>query len=217
MKTTHRSKLLWRGTLGVVTILVAALALSSCYPDYGLTVEDYDAVATYRDPGTDFGGYTTFYLIPTVQHVLPPGTGDSYTRAYDQTILTSVENNLEGLGYVKTLDSANADLAVQTSLTQQEYMVYYGWGGYYGWGWGWPGYYPPVYGYSYTTGSIIVDMADVVRSNESEQAESIWFAVMQGLAGVTTGATTDSRIRNGINQAFIQSPYLGKSSELGAK
>jgi hypothetical protein len=209
MKTSHRGKLLRRGTLGAAMILVAALALSSCYPDYGLTVTDYDAVATYHKPDVTFSGYTTFYLRPVVQHVLPPGGSDDFTRAYDQTILTSVENNLEGLGYVKTTDSANADLAVQTSVTQQEYMVYYGWGGYYGWGWGWPGYYPPVYGYTYTTGSVIVDMADVLKSNESNEVQSVWFAVLQGLTGVTTGASTDSRIRTGINQAFIQSPYLG--------
>jgi hypothetical protein len=209
MKTNQRGKLLWRGTLGAVTILVAALALSSCYPDYGLTVTDYDAVATYHKPDVTFGGYSTFFLVPTVQHVLPPGGSDDFTRAYDQTILTSVENNLEALGYVKVLDTADADLAVQVSVSTQEYMVYYGWGGYWGWGWYWPGYYPPAYGYSYTTGSVIVDMADVLKSNESSTATSVWMAILQGLAGQTTGATTESRIRNGIDQAFVQSPYLG--------
>jgi hypothetical protein len=209
MKTTHRGKLLWKGTLGAVMILAAALALSSCYPDYGLTVTDYDAVATYHKPDIAFGGYATFYLVDTVQHVLPPGGSDDYTRAFDQTILTSVENNLEALGYVRTANRLTADLAVQTSVTSQEYMVYYGWGGYWGWGWYWPGYYPPVYGYTYTTGSVIVDMADVLKSNESNQVESVWFAVLQGLTGVTTGASTDARIRTGIDQAFVQSPYLG--------
>jgi hypothetical protein len=209
MTTNHRKSFPWRGTLGVLTILVAALALSSCYPDYGLTVTDYDAVATYNKPETAFGGYATFYLVDTVQHVLPPGGDDGYTRAYDQTILTAVANNLEAVGYVRTANRLTADLAIQTSVTQQEYMVYYGWGGYWGWGWYWPGYYPPVYGYSYTTGSVIVDMADVLKSDESNQVQSVWFAVLQGLTGVTTGASTDSRIRNGINQAFHQSPYLG--------
>jgi hypothetical protein len=215
MKTTHRSKLLWRGTLGVVTILVAALALSSCYPDYGLTVEDYDAIATYHKPDNAFGGYATYYLKDTVQHVIPPGTSDDITHAFDQTILTSVAGNLDALGYVRTDNLATADIAVQTSITKQEYLVYYGWGGYYGWYW--PGYYPPVYGYTYTTGTIVLDMADVLKSTESEQVESVWMAFLQGLAGQTSASSTDARIRNGINQAFIQSPYLGKSSELGAK
>ena len=209
MQTTHFNRMPWRGALVAVSILFAALALNSCYPDYGLTVTDYDAVATYHKPDVNFGGYTTFYLRPTVQHILPPGGNDDLTRAYDETILTSVEKNLEALGYVKTLDSAGADLAVQTSLTKQEYMVYYGWGGYYGWGWGWPGYYPPVYGYTYSTGTIVVDMADVLKSEESNEVDSVWMAVLQGLAGQTSGSATQSRIRNGINQAFIQSPYLG--------
>jgi hypothetical protein len=207
MKTNQRGKFLRRGTLGAVTILVAALALSSCYPDYGLTVTDYDAVATYHKPDVTFGGYLKFFLKDTVQHVLPPGGDDDFTRAYDQTILTSVENNLEAIGYVRTMVRDSADIAVQTSVTKQEYMVYYGWGGY--WGWYWPGYYPPVYGYTYSTGTIVIDMADVLRSNESDQVESVWMAFLQGLAGETSGSATESRIRTGIDQAFIQSPYLG--------
>jgi Domain of unknown function (DUF4136) len=209
MKAFKGHQSLWRGTLGVTMILFAALALSSCYPDYGLTVTDYDAVATYHAPGTDYGAYSTFFLIDSVMHTLPPGTADDIPRTYDQTILTSVENNLEAAGYVRTLDPLLADIVVQTSLTRQEYMVYYGWGGYYGWDWYWPGYYPPVYGYSYSTGTIVVDMADVVTSTASDQVTSVWMAILQGLADVTTGSATETRIRNGINQAFIQSPYLG--------
>ena len=209
MNRIHRDQSIWKGTMGVMILLIAALALSSCYPDYGLTVTDYDAVATYHKPDQDFGGYQTFYLIDTVQHPLPPGTSDDITRAYDKTILTSVEKNLEAVGYVKTADRLTADLVIQVSMTRQDYMVYYGWGGYWGWGWGWPGYYPPVYGYSYTTGTIVVDMVDRLRSDESDEAQSIWMAIMQGLAGQTTASQTDQRIRNGIAQAFIQSPYLG--------
>jgi hypothetical protein len=207
MNTKHRHAFPRRATPAVLLLLLAAFALSSCYPDYGLTVADYDAVATYRKEGNEFGAYRKFYLKDTVQHILPPGGSDNFTRAYDNTILTSVENNLEAVGYVRTMVLDSADVAVQTSVTTQEYMVYYGWGGY--WGWYWPGYYPPVYGYSYSTGTIVLDMADVLRSNESDQVESVWMAFLQGLANQTTGSATETRIRNGINQAFIQSPYLG--------
>jgi hypothetical protein len=207
MKTLQRHPSLWRGTLGAAMILFAALALSSCYPDYGLTVEDYDAIATYHKPDNEFGGYATYYLKDTVQHVIPPGSVDDITHAYDQTILTSVAGNLEAIGYVRTANLSTADIAVQTSITKQEYMVYYGWGGYYGWYW--PGYYPPVYGYTYSTGTVVVDMADVAKSNETEKVESVWMAFLQGLAGQSSTAATDTRIRNGINQAFLQSPYLG--------
>ncbi len=207
MRTFNSHQSFRRGTLGVAMMLFAALALSSCYPDYGLTVTDYDAVATYHAPGTDYGSYASFYLIDTVQHILPPSTPDDVPRTFDQTILTSVRNNLEAAGYVSVADPALADVLVQTSITRQEYMVYYGWGGYYGWYW--PGYYPPVYGYSYSTGTVVVDMADVAASAAATQVKSVWFAVLQGLADVSTTSATETRIRNGINQAFIQSPYLG--------
>ena len=208
MKTSHRFARAGKGAVIAATLLAAALALTSCYPDYGLSVTDYDATATYHKPAATYGGYATFYLKDTVQHPLPPGTVDDITRIYDNTILTSVAANLEAAGYVRVLNPNSADLLVQASMTRQDYMVYYGWGGWYGWGWYWPPYYPPVYGYSYTTGTIVVDMADRLASEESDQVESIWMAILQGLAGQTTTSQSDARIRNGINQAFHQSPYL---------
>lgn len=210
MTTNERRRLPWRGALGAAMIVAAAFALSSCYPDYGLGVTDYDAVATYHQPNIDFGGYQTFYLLDSVMHPLPPATTDDITRIYDQTILTSVRANMEAAGYTYTSDTATADLLIQVSMTRQDYMVYYGWGGYWGWGWGWywPPYYPPVYGYSYTTGTIVLDMADRLTSSESGKVQSVWMSILQGLAGQTTTAQTDQRIRNGINQAFHQSPYL---------
>ena len=208
MTTTMRRPL--ARTLGAALLFVAAFAFTSCYPDYGLTVTDYDAVSTYHKPDATFGGYATFFLIDTVQHPLPPGTDDDITRIYDQTILTSVAANMTAAGYVQTTNRLTADLVLQVSMTRQDYMVYYGWGGYWGWGccYYWPPYYPPVYGYSYTTGTIVVDMVDRIASDDAGQPVSIWMSILSGLAGQTTSTQTDSRIRNGINQAFQQSPYL---------
>ena len=192
--------------LAFTAALLVAVVVSSCYPDYGLTVEDYDAVATYYDGGTDFGAFKKYYLIDTVRHVIPPGSRDDISRDVDPVILTAVDGHLKALGYIPTVRPDSADIAVQTSITKQEYLVYYGWG-WWG-GWYWPGYYPPVYTYNYSAGTIVLDMADAKASIASRQVKSVWFALLQGLAD-DAPARAQQRIRNGISQAFEQSPYLG--------
>jgi len=201
-----RSRISFRMFFAIVGTLVFGFAFSSCYPDYGLNIEDYDAVATYYDAATDFGAYKKYFLIDTVRHVLPPGTVDDFTRVHDNVILAAVEGNLEALGYVRTTQVDSGDIAVQTAVTRQDYLRFYSWG-WYG-RWFWPIYYPPVIAYNYSTGTITIDMADGNASRSSGDVKSVWFSVLQGVAGASQG-NEERRIRAGINQAFTQSPYLG--------
>jgi hypothetical protein len=86
-----------------------------------------------------------------------------------------------------------------------------GWWGWYPWypGGGWyPGY--PGYGYTYnfSTGTVNITMIDPQRWDPNNpEVGPVWSGALNGLLGDTrAGAST--RIRNGINQAFAQSPYL---------
>jgi hypothetical protein len=54
-------------------------------------------------------------------------------------------------------------------------------------------------------GTLVVDIIDVARSDD----ESVHSAWLGGLNGVLSGSSnTQSRLANGIQQAFDQSPYL---------
>jgi hypothetical protein len=90
------------------------------------------------------------------------------------------------------------------------------WGGYYpGFGWGWGGgwYYPPGYGgywstYSYTTGTVLINLADYDSYYEGEDdqryIEIEWEVAIDGLFnGVNV-----NKIDELVKQAFEQSPYL---------
>lgn len=116
---------------------------------------------------------------------------------------------------------------------------WWGYPGYWGWYGDWyykstNYYYPPYwawypsYGasyYSYKTGSLIMEMADgdsvrayrdwveaqngEVNPNETPQILFNWTAQVEGLVS-STAQSNDSRLENGINEAFTQSPYLMK-------
>jgi hypothetical protein len=77
---------------------------------------------------------------------------------------------------------------------------YYGWGGWYGW------YYPPYYTVSsYTTGSMIMIIADPNVETPINQTQAAWVAVGNGLF---TGVYDINRVKKAIDQSFAQSPYL---------
>ena len=90
-----------------------------------------------------------------------------------------------------------------------------GWGGYPGggyWGPGWGYGYPwgyPIY-YSYSTGSIFISMINPDDYNsENETIGVVWMAAMNGLLQGNK-QQGETRIREGINQAFKQSEDILK-------
>jgi len=91
-----------------------------------------------------------------------------------------------------------------------------GWGYWGGWGWwgGYPGWWYPggVTTYNYTTGTIFIDLMDPLKINPDNQAYgAVWLARLNGvLSSSFTGSTNAvTRIKERINDAFNQSPYLG--------
>jgi len=202
------------------------LMLIGCYPDGGLeSIEDYDIVVTRYNPAYNFGGVKTYAMPDTVMHVLIDSTADDLlTREYDQVILDQVAANMQRLGYqrIEVIDPADPEpdlvLLVFASATKwQGYTWYPGWWGYWGywpgWGPGYPGYGPGYPGavvpYSYTTGSLFIEMVDA--NNVDDDLKSIpveWAGGINGLMG-STSAGMRSRITSRIDQAFNQSPYLG--------
>ena len=176
--------------------LLSTLFLTSCYYDYGVDTENSDIVVTFYNKEYNFGAVTKYCLNDTVKKI----GSSSISSAYDVTILQTVKNNLNALGW-QEVGYASADVIVGTGVTTSTYVVSSGWYDYWGYYW----YYPPYYydTYSYTTGTIAVLMADKTVSGSGQQAIQ-WSGILNGLVG--TG--NSQKIVNGINQAFSQSPYL---------
>lgn len=194
--------------------LVAAAALLSCYPGDEITVSEADVVVTAFSPDIDFAQMVDFALADSVLHLVPEGEDDDISRAYDATILTEVRDNMSALGFNEVSDPAAADVLMVVAVTSSEYTSYYSYSPcyYYCWyypyppGWGW--YYPSYIGaYSYTIGTIFINMIQRVDpAGDEERIPVAWVAALNGYADKSSNAT---RIRNGIDQAFAQSKYLG--------
>jgi len=203
-------------------LILSTLILNSCFTDYGLTASDYDTVVTLYDNTADFK--KPEYAMPdTVIHLVEDGTSEEdIDRSKDALILSIVADNMAKLGYervpVDTTKSAPGFVILVAVTKTDNYgaVVWPGWGYWGGWGWwgGYPGWYYPggVTTYNYTTGTIFIDLMDPLKINPNNQAYgAVWLARLNGvLSSSFTGSTNAvTRIKERINDAFNQSPYLG--------
>lgn len=195
-----------------IKLLVIAVAisfagvLSSCYYDYGIDPNDANIVVTAYDNAYSFNTIQRYILDTAVNKI----GNSSITNAFDNLIVNTVRTNLNGLGWTAApaADSLAAGVVkVATGITTSTYTVdyndYYWYGG--GYYWGYPYYYGD-YSYSYTTGTIIVAIADLNKKN-GDQLPVIWTGILNGVTGQSN---PNGLITSGINQAFsqAQSPYL---------
>jgi len=195
-----------KNILAIAILVTFAGVLSSCYYDYGVDSEDSNIVGTLYDNTYPFNTVTKYILDPNVNKL-----GDiTVTPQIEATIISTVTDNLRNnLGWepFTTGDSTAAGIVrVSTAITSSTYTVYSG-GGWYGGGYyyGYP-YYGGGYSYTYTTGTVLVAMADPSNTTGGQQS-GVWIGILNGVTGQ---AYPNGLITTGINQAFsnAQSPYL---------
>jgi len=194
---------------------LAGFGLAGCYPQGPEYTDDLDVVYTVNNPEFDFQGRGT-YAMPDqiVTDVEITNSGDTiyeYMKpVYADQILAKIAANMATLGWTR-VDISNMPAPdvlltpAAISSTTYFYSYWYDWwyGGYYG-GWGW--YYPPYYTVSsYTTGSLIMTIADPNIDSPINESQAAWVGVINGLL---TGSGNITRALEGIDQAFEQSPYL---------
>ena len=204
-----------------VLIVVGVTAFSSCTPNSGVTVAESDVVLTLFNDEVDFGAITTYRLPDTVVHLTgDPNNPDdpNISREYDREIIQRVKDNLNARGYQWVSDISNSDIEVLVSATSTSFWSLYSWGGGWNWWYGgccWNPWYPGGgvgASYSFTTGTLIVDMVD---EDEADQANKLvplyWEAAANGVLD-DTELNIVTRFRQSIDQMFIQSPYLKSNS-----
>lgn len=215
-------------------ILVLSLLLSAAVAGCGSGAEppdNPDVVATVQKQSFPFSTARTFVLPDHVAEITDgsgtPGPSPLQTSTLDpatqQLILNTIATNMTERGYVRLTDplGPKPDIFIQTSVIQTtSTQVYYDswysyWGGFYGpWyagyapGWG---TVPVSYVVTSTVGTLVIEFTDPNRPQVAEKRiPSIWVGLV---TGATTGASTSdiqSRVQSGINQAFEQSPYIGR-------
>ena len=200
----------------LTVITMGILIFQGCYPENDLTYEQTDVVLTTYNDSVDFSSLNTYYLSDTV-YILDED--DEQVPLENQDIIVdNIVSNMTSAGYTRitTEEQGKPDVVILVGAFTSTTTNVGWWYPYYpGWGWGgWGGYYPggyyPGYPYvsSYTTGTVVWDMAnpddyDIIKGDTV--ARVYWNC---GIQGVLSGGSSDSRIIKGINQAFAQSPQI---------
>jgi hypothetical protein len=190
-------------------LFVSVLLIGGCYPAGPEYYEDLDVVATSFERDFDFQTPSTFTLpdkIVKIDGGLVSGEEPEYLpSATAAQILSRIRTNMETLGWVYEADPEKADVAVLPAVWTNTTVFYWYdyWCWYYpyycGWGWG----YPSVA--SYTSGTLLMAMTVNDEVLYPSGPYRVWTGAVNGLL---SGAYNVSRVNNGIDQAFLQSPYL---------
>lgn len=182
---------------------------------------DQMVVSTNYDPTADFSAYTT-YAIPTdTIGFISNNSSDTIITSPDsdfpRSVLTAIRQNLDTRGYTRVARSENPDLGVNVMVVndfnvfqQVVYPNFYGnpgnfYSGYYGYG----SYfsYPYVNTYAYNTGVLIIELVDLKNRTPDNKVKVVWDAYM---GDVYSTIDRIAQSKEAIDQAFIQSPYIGK-------
>ncbi len=206
-------------------LLFAIISLWGCYPKGPEFIQDLDIALTHRSPTFDFDEHKTFFIYDSINWVTNVESFEP-DRAFEIEIIREVIDQMKARGYdsVSTIadtvdytNPANPDLIMVVSgiYSRNSGTVWYpiggwGWGYGWGWGWGWGGWVPSTY--SYTTGSVIMNLGYFKGGDPvTDRFPLTWEGAINGLAS-SSNSNNQSRVIAGIGQAFEQSPYIQAST-----
>lgn len=211
---------------------VGLMGLIGCQKDpstSGLSSEYL--VYTAHDTSADFATIDTYYIPDSIlligSHAVNE-TGDRVSKYWNDadalSLINTIVSEMNSLGYTRIDEGAlrqTADVGFQVSYVEEtSYFTgysnpywwwdypYYWSPGYWGYWSGW--YYPFVVQYSYTTGSLLVEMVDLKKGDPTTRKLPIlWNSYISGLVRNNKSINIE-RASEALKQAFLQSPYLKK-------
>jgi hypothetical protein len=212
----------------LIGIFIIAL-LSGCQPepDAQQLIDEF-VVATNYDPEADFGSYATFAIPTDTIGLISNNTTDTIIVAsrsdFPRPVLNAITSNLNARGYTQVDRTQNPDLGINVVVVNDfnvfQELVYPGgygypgsyYGGYYGGYYGYNSwsYYPYVNTYAYNTGVLIIEIVDLKNRTPDNNVRVIWDAY---LGDVYSTINLNEQAINGITQAFVQSPYIGRTGQ----
>ena len=202
-----------------------ALMVAACHKEPYPQDGDMEYLV-YTAPSKDvtFADFQTFDIADSV---LVIGQSEKPQYSASDNALALIQQfriNMEKLGYIYTPSNPDADLGMQLTyiLKTERFVHYYNdpywwldypgywpsgyWGNWTGW------YYPYPVSYTYTTNALITDMVDLTgEEKEGNKLEIVWSCYIGGPAG-TSIANDVNRMKASIDQAFVQSPYLSRTT-----
>lgn len=205
---------------GVLWSLAIIATLGSCTKDplKKMTEEESRIYITNRDSTANFNSYKTYSIVDSVGLIDNGRFAGKAATSWDLQVITSVQNAMNGRGFVKVDRSQNPDLGINVSrvynTTTNIVNLSSYWGGYggyydpYYWGYGGYNYYfPPVYAsYQSTEAALSVDILDLKNASGNQTIKGVWNGLVRG-----SGIFRSSNVESQVQALFDQSPYLKTS------
>ena len=200
----------------IIGVMLAALVGCQPEPDQ-YKLHDELVVSTNYDPAANFGAYTTYSIATDTIGFASNQTNDTILTHQDselvRPIISRIRENMDQRGYTRVSVEEDPDIGVNVmivnnlNLFQQVidpgyyYPYYYGYSSYY--------YYPYVQTYVENTGTLVLQLVDLKNRNTNNQVKVVWAAYLGDLISTVNRL---KQTEEGIDQAFIQSPYIGQSN-----
>jgi hypothetical protein len=186
-------------------LLLATVAVAACG---GYSAPDNvvlgAGVYTQPKPGYSFATLRTYYLDPKME-VWKDGEQQLSTDVPSAAVQT-ITTRMAAYKYTPSTDPLNSNVVVRLAWFNNSYSYYYGgsWCSIY---YGWYGCYPS-WGYAgtYSTGTVAVEMVDMISSPTNGQRPILWVAGLYAVLQTTT--TNTNTFVSALNQAFDDSAYL---------
>jgi len=210
--------------LGIPVLLAALLSLAACDdgPDLQDLVKRMVVRTVYAD-NINFANYNSFALAPDTLGLVSNATDDTIiTGNYAKTVVSRIRSRMTEVGYESLSKFDGPDLGINAYILDNQgiyqsynypgigiypgsyYSGFYGYGGY-----GYGGYYgyPSVQTFSYQSGTLVIEVLDLKNPTPDNKYQVVWSVT---IGDVYTSPDPLAKSLEAINQAFEQSPYLGK-------
>ena len=178
--------------------------------------ETRDQVLTiaHKTDAVDFTKFSSFAITDSIT-VVNDGMKVRLNDATANLIIAQVVRNMNLYGYTQVQADEDPDLLVDLAYIQRTntYMYpgywsdwdwWWDWNGY-PW-WGWDPYYPyqmPAFVSSYTTGSIVIEVADVVNVATESTVPVVWHGLVRE---ILNGSHTQQELLSSIDEVFAILP-----------
>ena len=200
----------------VLTAFVGILLASACSwgPDGLDETQDQILTIARKTDAVDFTKFNSFAITDSITAV-DNGKKVRFNDATADLIIAQVVRNMNLYGYTQVQPDENPDLLVDLAYIQRTnnymYPGYWSdwdwWRNWYGYPWwGWDPYYPyqmPVFISSYTTGSIVIEVADVVNVATESTVPVVWHGLIREILNTNH---TQQELLSAIDEVFAILP-----------
>ena len=199
----------------LLMIFVGALVASCSWGPGSNMDETRDQILTIarKADAVDFSKFSSYAITDSIT-VVKDGFKSRLSNDTTDLIIAEVVRNMNANGYTQVDADGNPDLLVDIAYIQKaNTYMYPGYWNDWDWWWnynyypwfGWGSYYPYQTWFitSYTTGSLVIEVADVVNVATEQNVPVVWHGLVRE---ILNGRHTQQELLEAVNEVFTILP-----------